>query len=98
VGSAARFNYPSGITVDGSGTLYVTDSHNQTIREISASGVVTTLAGYPGSTGTTDGIGNGARFNQPAGITLDGSGNLYVVDNTNDSIREVTPAGVVTTV
>ena len=60
-------------------------------------GYVTTIAGVPGSNGHTDGTGSGALFYGPLGITVDGSGNLYVVDNISGYIRKVTPAGVVTT-
>jgi len=96
-GTAARFNTPSGVAVDGSGNVYVADSVNNTIRKLTPAGVVTTLAGTAGAAGSTDGTGVSARFNQPFGIAVDGSGNVYVSDRTNCTIRKVTPAGVVTT-
>ena len=95
--SSARFNGPSGVAVDGSGNVYVADSYNDTIRKITASGVVTTLAGSPGVSGTTDGTGSAARFNGPAGVAVDGTGNVYVADSGNDTIRKITASGVVTT-
>ena len=95
-GTAARFNSPKGIVV-ASGTIYVADSGNQTIRKISATGVVTTLSGLAGITGTSDGIGTAARFNAPTGLTADASANLYVADKGNNTIRKITPAGSVTT-
>jgi len=96
-GEAARFNLPGGITTDGT-NLYVADSFNNTIRKVViATGVVTTLAGSPGSSGSTDGTGEAARFDHPFGITTDGT-NLYVADTGNDTIRKVVIAtGVVTT-
>jgi len=94
-GSSARFKGPSGIAVDGAGNVYVTDPFAQSIRKISPSGVVTTLAG--GSTGSADGTGSAAQFNRPSGIAVDGTGNLYVADANNDTIRKVTSAGIVTT-
>ena len=97
-GSAALFNYPSGVTVDGAGNLYVTDTYNDTIRKITAGGVVSTLAGSAGLSGSSDGAGPYGLFNQPVGVTLDASGNLYVADTGNGTIRRVTPAGAVTTV
>jgi streptogramin lyase len=97
-GSAALFNYPSGVTVDGAGNLYVTDTYNDTIRKITAAGVVSTLAGSAGLSGSNDGTGMYGLFNQPVGVTLDASGNLYVADTGNGTIRRVTPAGAVTTV
>jgi hypothetical protein len=97
-GTAARFNYPYSLTIDGSANLYVADTYNHTIRKITSAGVVTTLAGSAGSYGSTDGTGSAARFLNPSGITIDSSGNLYVADQGNHTIRKVTPAGVVTTI
>ncbi len=94
---SARFNYPRGTAVDSSGNLYVADSGNCVIRKVSPAGVVTTLAGLAGNTGTADGTGDQARFLWPSGVALDGSGNLYVADSGNCVIRKVSPAGVVTT-
>lgn len=96
-GFAARFTRPSGITIDRSGNLFVTDTGNATVRKVTPGGVVTTLAGNPGSVGTSDGSGTTARFNDPVGIAADRSGNLYIADTGNDTIRKVTPGGVVTT-
>ena len=97
-GSAALFFYPAGIAVDGSGNVFVSEERNFDIREITPSGVVTTLAGTAGASGGTDGTGPAAKFNVPAGMTIDGSGNLYVADFGGATIRKITPAGVVTTV
>jgi len=96
-GPAALFSFPSGIAVDGSGNLYVADTGNNVIRKVTPSGVVTTLAGTAGASGSTDGTGAAARFNVPDGIALDGSGNLYIADTLNNTVRKMTPSGVVTT-
>jgi sugar lactone lactonase YvrE len=109
IGSAARFNEPWGVAVDSAGNVYVTDYNNFTVRKVSPSGVVTTLAGMAGISGNADGVGNGARFGGsasgffgsystgPEGLAVDGVGNLYVADPWNSAIRKVTPEGVVTT-
>ena len=96
-GCDARFNFPSGLAVDGTGNLYVADSGNNTIRKITPTGVVTTLAGSAGETGSGDGMGSNARFNSPLGLTVDGNGTLYVADTCNSTIRKITPDGLVTT-
>ena len=97
-GGAAQFSSPTGIAVDANGTLYVSDQGNNTIRKITPAGAVTTLAGKPGTGGSADGTGPAALFSSPTGIAVDGSGNVFVADQGNDTIRRITPAGVVTTV
>jgi streptogramin lyase len=96
-GTAATFKFPYGVAVDGSGNVYVADTINHLIRKITSAGVVTTLAGTAGATGSTNGTGAAARFDSPSGVAVDGSGNVYVADATNDLIRKITSAGVVTT-
>lgn len=95
-GTAAQFNQPYAITIDAAGNLYVGDRINHAIRKITPAGVVSTLAGN-GTAGSADGTGSAARFNEPIGITVDASGNVYVADYINSLLRKVTPAGVVTT-
>ncbi|MBV8666506.1 MAG: DUF4214 domain-containing protein [Burkholderiaceae bacterium] len=96
-GAAARFNYPQGLAVDRAGNIYVADSQNSTIRKITPAGLVSTLAGTAGIFNNKDGTGAAASFYGPSGLVVDSLGNLYVADSTNNRIRKVTPAGVVTT-
>jgi hypothetical protein len=96
-GTSASFNTPRGITTDGT-NLYVADALNHLIRQIVIStGVVTTLAGTAGTSGSSNGTGTSASFYQPSGITTDGT-NLYVGDGENHLIRQIViSTGVVTT-
>lgn len=97
-GSAAAFYRPEGIAVDSSGTLFVADTQNHTIRKITADHTVSTFAGSARYYENVDGTGAGARFHAPAHLAIDGSGNLYAADRGNCSIRKITQAGAVTTV
>ncbi|WP_158305420.1 NHL repeat-containing protein [Opitutus terrae] len=97
-GLAARFAFPNGLAVATDGTLYVADEENSTIRQITPDGMVSTLAGSPAQRGGIDGTGTAARFVQPAGLTIDAAGNLYVSDRGDFTVRKITPAGEVTTV
>ncbi len=96
-GTAASFNYPIGIAVNASGNLYVGDQFNEKVRQITPGGTVTTFAGN-GSVGSTDGAAATAAFYYPTGIAVDASGNIFVTDLGGNTIREITPAGAVTTV
>jgi len=96
-GSTARFFHPAGIVLDGGGNTYVADTDNDTIRKISRNGVVSTFAGTPGVSGTSNGRGTVALFNHPRGMGIDLSGTLYVADTGNDTIRAISSGGVVST-
>ena len=85
--TAAYFYNPRGICIY-SNVIYIADSANHTIRSISSSGVVSTIAGYAGSSGTTDGTSSSARFNYPNGVATDGS-YVFVADTLNNSIRKI---------
>jgi sugar lactone lactonase YvrE len=96
-GAAARFFLPSGIAVDAAFNVYVGDTMNHLIRKITPAGVVTLFAGFANSVGSADGLIGNARFNQPKGVALDTSGNVYVADTGNHTIRRISPAGLVVT-
>ncbi len=95
-GATASFNYPCGLTIDASGTLYVADQWSNKIRKVTATGVVSTIAGT-GEMGSADGVGSVATFNYPSAVLLDASGNLLVADRSSNKIRKITPEGMVST-
>ena len=90
-GSAARFNFPAGVAVDRAvtGNIYVGDTSNFTIRQITPAGVVTTLAGLAGVRGAANGTGSAARFHLPEGMAVDSAGNIYVADADACTIRKI---------
>ena len=92
-GAVGRFNRPSVVAVDSSGTVYVGDSDNHAIRKITPAGVVSTLAVMP----TAVGAGANENFNLFTGIAVDNAGNVYVADLGNQLVRKITSLGVVTT-
>src|SRR5262249_7764998 len=106
----ARFNSPHGLAIDKDDNIYIADSGNGTIRKISQQdGMVTTVAGSAGIFGSTDGPADAARFGScstyygttycsgPEGVAVDLAGNLYVTDAPNNTIRKITPNGIVST-
>ena len=96
--TAVPLNNPYGVAVDGAGNLYIADSSHR-IRKVDAAGVITTVAGrgFSGS-GGDGGPATVARLSSPAGVAVDGAGNLYIADRGNDRIRKVDAAGVISTV
>jgi len=95
MGSAAQFRFPESISIDAAGVLYVADRGNHTIRKISPVGVVSTFAGLADNSGAVNGQSTTARFSSPSGVLAYGDGTLIVSDTGNNSLRLVTPAGVV---
>ena len=96
VGAAASFTSPTGAATDSAGNVYVTDGC--AIRKITPAAVVSTLAGAAGVCGSIDGAGTTARFAGPFGVATDSAGNIYVADNSDSTIRKITPDGAVSTI
>ena len=95
-GTNASFNYPTGVAVDSSGNVFVSDTDNNRIRKITSAGIVSTFAGN-GTAASTDGNGTNARVSAPQSVVIDSSGNLYVGDFSNNRIRKISPTADVTT-
>ncbi|MBN9383858.1 MAG: IPT/TIG domain-containing protein [Chitinophagaceae bacterium] len=95
--AAAMFEFPEGLAIDAQGNLYTSELNSNSIRKISTTGTVTTLAGDTAH-GYADGKGSAARFSGPTDLVADGNGNIFVADVSNSRIRMITPDGTVTTV
>lgn len=98
LGTNAQFNAPCGLAFAPSGNLFVSDANNDTIRQITPSGQVTTYAGTPGVDGTNDGPAATAKFCRPAELAFDPAHNLIVADSFNHTLRQISPNGFVTTI
>jgi len=94
-GTAASFSQLQGITIDAKNNLYVSEYGND-IRKITSDGIVSTFAGS-GVAGSANGRGTAASFNDPLGLAIDSTGNIYVADQQNKLIREITAGGLVST-
>ncbi len=97
--TSARIGTPYGLAVDSSGNLFISDTSNNVVRKVDASGVITTVAGngtygYSGDGGTA----TSAEFKDPYSVAVDAAGNLYIADTYNYRVRMVSAGGIVTTV
>lgn len=90
-GTAARICTPYGITFDRDGNLLLCDTEAHTIRKVTRSGTVSTLAGKGGNSGFADGPGGDARFSHPTGIAVSADGLIFVSDPGNNCIRQLAP-------
>ena len=90
--TSAKLWYPLGVAVGIDGNLYIADSHNNRIRKVDSSGIITTFAGNgtPGFSGD-EGPPTDAQLDYPSGVAVDDEGNVFIADLKNSRIREVTP-------
>ncbi len=99
IATAAELDLPSGMTIDVIGNIYFADINFNFIRKINTAGIITVIAG----TGTQGFSGDGgqataAELGLPSSVAIDAAGNLYIADQTNNRIRKVNTAGIITTV
>jgi trimeric autotransporter adhesin len=97
--TAASLYYSSGVSVDSSGNLYIADTGNNRIRKVTGGGIISTVAGNGNSGYSGDGgTAALAQLDDPSGVAVDSSGNLYIADTGNNRIRKVTAGGIISTV
>ncbi len=93
---SSQLKQPAAVAVDAAGNLYIADSGNNRIREVTG-GIITTVAGNGGSGYSGDGgSAIGAQLNSPAGVAVDTAGDLYVADSGNNRIRKVAGGAIAT--
>lgn len=97
--TTARMNAPTGVAVDAAKNIYIADQGNNCIRRVSATGIITTIAGTgtPGYSGD-GGPATAAMLSTPVALAVDGGGNVFVADQTNNRIRKISTTGIITTV
>ncbi|MDP9049899.1 MAG: Ig-like domain repeat protein [Acidobacteriota bacterium] len=98
--TAASIDSPNGLAVDAAGNLYIADTHNGRVREVSViSGVISTAAGSgPAAFSGDGGAATAAGLALPRGLTIDAAGNIYVADSANHRVRRISVAGKIATV
>ncbi|MBP7810081.1 MAG: T9SS type A sorting domain-containing protein [Bacteroidia bacterium] len=96
--TTALLSNPKGVTIDATGNIYICDTDNSCVRKVNVSGIITTIAGIPGSSGYSGDGGSAlaAKLYAPNGIALDASGNIYVADG--NVIRKINTTGTITTI
>lgn len=97
--SQATLSVPSAICLDAAGNLYITDQYSSKVRMVTPNGIITTVAGNGNSSFAGDGAqATFAELYLPAGVVVDGNGNIFISDSGNQRVRMVNPAGIITTV
>jgi sugar lactone lactonase YvrE len=97
--TAAQVSSPYGVLADAAGNIYIADAGNNRVRKISATGIISTVAGDgTPSFGGDGGPATAAQLSSPVCLALDVQGNLYIADGLNNRIRKVSTSGIITTV
>jgi hypothetical protein len=97
--TSAQLNYPTGVSIDTSGNIYIAEQTGNRVRKISTSGIITTIAGT-GTAGYSgdNGEATAAELNAPTRLTIDDTGNIYIADQSNNRVRKINTFGIITTI
>jgi sugar lactone lactonase YvrE len=91
--TSSHLDFPEGVTVDAAGDVYVADSENNEVEKINPAGQLSIVAGDGSSGAPTPGPATSSALDTPTGVAVDGTGNVYIADRSNDVVERVTPSG-----
>jgi len=97
--AGAQLKNPAGVALDAAGNLYIADQGNYRVREVSADGIITSIAGNGTKSFSGDGgLAARARLLYPVGMAVDRTGNVYIADTANNRVRRISSNGIIVTV
>lgn len=97
--TSAELDDPTFVTIDATGNLYIADTHNNVVRKVTTSGIITTIAGiYTAGFAGDNGPATSAKLDYPTCVVVDHSGNIYIADEQNRRVRKINTAGIITTI
>ncbi|MCX6396057.1 MAG: PxKF domain-containing protein [Propionibacteriales bacterium] len=91
--TSSNLDLPIGVAVDGSGNVYIADYGNNRVEQVTPGGQLSVIAGTSSQGAPTAGPATSSNLNSPAGVAVDGSGNVYIADQGNHRVEQVTPGG-----
>jgi sugar lactone lactonase YvrE len=96
--TASKLNVPNAVALDASGNAYIADVANNEVEKVTPSGTLSVFAGTGTGGAPTPGPATGSKLSNPEGVVVDGSGNVYIADASNQVVEKVTPSGTLSVV